>query len=171
MPACAINPAWQTSVFTKLLENVSFGEHGVLIKKPIQRGLESSESDLLKSEEFIKVDTVNEFPPAIKEGLQWLILDGGTIADTSDAIQETDVQESSKKLPLRKLVNAGISDHFFLLTYRRGGYAPSICILLFEREGKKVFLTRGIDKANLCSLADAVKLIMDTGHHEIDTYW
>jgi hypothetical protein len=154
-----------------LLENVFFGEKGVCVRTPLQRGLDSSEYDLLRSEEFVQVNTVNDFPPAVKEGLHWLTNDDCPMANSNEAIQETDGGEPGKKLPIRQLTKAGASEHFFLLSYRRGGYSPSDSLLLFERDGEKVFLTRGLHKAKVCSFADAVKLITDTTHHEIDTYW
>jgi hypothetical protein len=170
-PTCAIDQVWETSAFTMLLENVFFGEKGVCVRTPLQRGLDSSEYDLLKSEEFVQVDRVNDFPPAVKDGLHWLINDDTTMANSNEAIQETDVGEPGNKLPIRQLIKAGASEHFFLLSYRRGGCAPSNYLLLFERDGKKVFLTRGLHQAKVCSFADAVKLITDTTHFQIDTYW
>jgi hypothetical protein len=58
-----------------------------------------------------------------------------SIADPGKRYQATDIKEYA---PIRQLTYLGRSDHYFILTYNKGGMAASDRILVFEYVKKKI---------------------------------
>jgi hypothetical protein len=61
------------------------------------------------------------------------------IANPNKSYQSADVVSwRLKPLPLRQLTYLGLSDHYLILTYKKGGYVSSDYILIFKFYNKKV---------------------------------
>jgi len=98
-------------------------------------------SSLIDSLEPAQVKTLNKrkyIPKIIRQTLNcWT--NKFDIANANKSYQTTDVIHSRlKPLPLRQITYLGVGSRYFILTYKKGGFAASDHILIFRYEKKKI---------------------------------
>lgn len=126
---------WSQGTFEVLSGNYSTSEQGAQARKdpkPLRLDLSAEEKPALSKARFKNLHNFPEVPLSVKEGLKWIFRDEPEMASPGKEFASTCVVE--KNLPRRRMIMAGLSDKFCILSYEKGGRGLSSHTLLFARE-------------------------------------
>jgi hypothetical protein len=92
--------------------------------------LDSKQRRIIQTSTFRHIHSLKKLPP----GVVALCADNnGKLADPDQKWQETDVIYD-KNLPRNRLIWAGTSKDYYVLHYEKGGFAPSLHVVLIKAD-------------------------------------
>jgi hypothetical protein len=151
-PSDSAESAWRKTSFKTRPEN-TVQISGRQLPKPLEAQLTAQEKKLLSQEKFKELSSIAQLPDSVQSGLKWLFQGRLSMAEPGQPFQKTDVV--MKALPPRRLTFSGLSDHFCLISYEKGGRGSSTYVVIFAREADNVICTFGTPAGKLSSFADA----------------